>query len=89
MSIRLKRRRTVVKFDDQIFAEQWQDFQLLNNKLASEGYLVFTLYPRGSDSYPMILKDWIIKDWISINYMDAMTGVDYLIKKGIYTPSHN
>lgn len=56
--------------------------------LLNLGFVVFQPNPRGSSGYGLSFKLANYADFGGGDYHDVMTGVDYLIKKGIADPKH-
>ena len=53
---------------------------------AGLGYAVFMPNPRGSGGYGEKFRRANFRDWGGMDYKDIMTGIDYLIEKGIADP---
>jgi dipeptidyl aminopeptidase/acylaminoacyl peptidase len=52
----------------------------------NQGYAVFMPNPRGSGNYGDKFRAANVRDWGGKDYQDIMTGVDFLIEKGIADP---
>ena len=55
----------------------FHEFQVL----ASQGFLVFYVNPRGSDGYGEAFKKACVHDWGGLDYLDLMTSLDQLIER--------
>jgi dipeptidyl aminopeptidase/acylaminoacyl peptidase len=53
---------------------------------AAEGYMVLRPNPRGSNNGTLQFREAITADWSGLTYADNMSGVDYLIDKGLVDP---
>jgi len=53
---------------------------------AANGYLVLQPNPRGSTGYGQVFSYAIFADWGHLDFEDLMSGVDYVIEKGIADP---
>lgn len=55
---------------------------------AHQGYAVLRPYYRGSYGYGRQFRNAIDKDWGIADFEDILSGIDYLIDKGIVDPKH-
>lgn len=58
----------------------WHDW---GQMLASNGYAVLLPNPRGSNGYGWEFVEGNINNWDEGDYNDVMTGIDYLIERGL------
>jgi dipeptidyl aminopeptidase/acylaminoacyl peptidase len=52
------------------------------------GFVIFAPNPRGSDGYGTQFRLAILSDIGGMDYQDVITGIDYLIQKGVADPDH-
>jgi len=65
------------------FSASWGDYVHI---FAANDYVVFQPNYRGSIGYGEKFKKQIVGDFFGLSFDDIMTGVDYLIKRGIVHP---
>jgi acylaminoacyl-peptidase len=58
-------------------------FMFQTQLLASNGYFVYYINPRGSSTYGFEFASKVYKDWGSGDFRDLMSGTDFLISKGL------
>ncbi|HEY7547031.1 MAG TPA: S9 family peptidase, partial [Blastocatellia bacterium] len=54
--------------------------------MAGQGYAILCANPRGSGGYGEKFRQANVKDWGYGDYQDIMSGIDYLIERGIADP---
>jgi dipeptidyl aminopeptidase/acylaminoacyl peptidase len=68
---------------DNRFSASWGDYVHI---FSANGYAVFQPNYRGSTGYGEKFKKGILGDYFGLSFDDIMTGVDYLIERGIVHP---
>lgn len=53
---------------------------------SSQGYVILRPNPRGSGGYGAVFRKANIRDWGGMDYRDLMSGVDFMVKKGLADP---